>query len=1013
MKAINYTLLSILLLVLLLVPLVADSVYADGPGSAGSGGGSGGSGPGSSGGGSGSGSGGPGSAGTGGGGSRGGGGGGASESGGETSDVNCSEKSAEIIGISALSLMLLVRRKKKGKKKNKTVLPLLCIFLCVIPFASFSLNDMTTTRYIHSISQFDNHGLFSNSTRVVANTSGLVPITITIDSITYYPEDWPENNDSDFLWWIIYGYYLFPADNPYEKLWIMDSHHFSEGGSISPNTTLNKMFFNPSNVDPVFGHQPFIEIYLWLLEPLPSKSALADISPSDKGGFNNFINSPEDMNGNNFTISRGAMLYLQYYPPVKENNFDDNLAVVCWRGDLSGNGHWEWLTHQPNPFSADGEMDGEGGDQNNAVMSLNIDHEYHNPKAEGTCNPSVASRGKEIIFNSSNSTDPDGDIIKYSWDFGDGLFADTRYSTIGHTYYEMGNFIVKLTVIDSTDLSDCAVFSVTVANCPPIVMLKVFPENGTIPFTVSFDASNSYDPDGNLSYLSYAWNFGDGAKSVKGGKFVEHIYNKSGVFKAKLTITDCDDAPCTSTVIINAKEPDWDGDGIPDRLDPDDDNDGYVDEVEREEGSDSFDWNSTPPDNDKDFIPDSKDSDDDNDGVPDYNMTLVTDRDNDNDGHYDHGEYDQFSFDPVEWVDSDGDGTGNNADPDDDNDGWLDENETFEGSNPLNVSSMPSDNDGDFIGDKADIDDDNDEFLDHLDAFPLDPNEWIDNDNDNIGDNADLDDDNDGFDDNFEELLSSDPYSNTKVPLRFNLQCSAANNISTEVVWFYGSLVPLTCPFTGLLDVMILSDGVQLKRVNAVGRTVDQENNRLVITVSSLWDKMLCFDSYLEFSDLTLKEVIISTRILAFDDNSYVEIARYTKIQNVSLPELSEDMPPIPNIQLSDSVVYVDESLFINASGSYDDINIKAFYLDYGDGTNTDWIDSASLLSHIYNKSGEYIITLRVKDSYDQVAVHQVKVSVEKPPKRPTPGFELLPLLSYLSLIVIMLYINRRKCKNW
>ncbi len=66
--------------------------------------------------------------------------------------------------------------------------------------------------------------------------------------------------------------------------------------------------------------------------------------------------------------------------------------------------------------------------------------------------------------------------------------------------------------------------------------------------------------------------------------------------------------------------------------------------------------------------------------------------DSDNDGVYD--EDDAFPSDPNETVDTDNDGTGNNADTDDDNDGMPDEWEDENGLNPL-VSNPNEDPDND------------------------------------------------------------------------------------------------------------------------------------------------------------------------------------------------------------------------------------------------------------------------------------------------------------------------------
>ena len=100
---------------------------------------------------------------------------------------------------------------------------------------------------------------------------------------------------------------------------------------------------------------------------------------------------------------------------------------------------------------------------------------------------------------------------------------------------------------------------------------------------------------------------------------------------------------------------------------------------------------------------------------------------------------DAFRLDYYENVDTDGDGTGNNADTDDDGDGVVDNVDAF----PLD-SSESVDTDGDGTGDESD-------------AFPMDPEESFDTDSDGIGDVADADADGDGFTDDLEESAGGDP----------------------------------------------------------------------------------------------------------------------------------------------------------------------------------------------------------------------------------------------------------------
>jgi PKD repeat protein len=52
-----------------------------------------------------------------------------------------------------------------------------------------------------------------------------------------------------------------------------------------------------------------------------------------------------------------------------------------------------------------------------------------------------------ITFNASSSTDPDGIIENYEWDFGDGEKAEGKIAT--HSYSSAKNYTVKLTVTDN------------------------------------------------------------------------------------------------------------------------------------------------------------------------------------------------------------------------------------------------------------------------------------------------------------------------------------------------------------------------------------------------------------------------------------------------------------------------------------------------------------------------------------------------------------------------------------
>lgn len=129
---------------------------------------------------------------------------------------------------------------------------------------------------------------------------------------------------------------------------------------------------------------------------------------------------------------------------------------------------------------------------------------------------------------------------------------------------------------------------------------------------------------------------------------------------------------------LAARDPDTDGDGVPDsedafpfdpRYSSDRDGDGVPDELDAFP-DDPTEWSDTNGNG----IGDNRDPDIDGDGVPNELDAFPLDptewADSDGDGVGDNS--DAFPFDPSEWRDTDGDGVGDNADPDRDGDGRPD-----------------------------------------------------------------------------------------------------------------------------------------------------------------------------------------------------------------------------------------------------------------------------------------------------------------------------------------------------
>jgi PKD repeat protein len=136
-------------------------------------------------------------------------------------------------------------------------------------------------------------------------------------------------------------------------------------------------------------------------------------------------------------------------------------------------------------------------------------------------------------FDGSGSSDPDGTIASYAWNFGDGT-TGTGVAP-GHTYAADGTYPVALTVTDNNGAANSVTHNVTVTSAPPTNQppIAAFTSSCT-DLACTFDGSGSSDLDGTIA--SYGWNFGDGATGT--GVAPSHTYAVGGTYSVVLTVTD-------------------------------------------------------------------------------------------------------------------------------------------------------------------------------------------------------------------------------------------------------------------------------------------------------------------------------------------------------------------------------------------------------------------------------------------------------------------------------------------
>ena len=124
------------------------------------------------------------------------------------------------------------------------------------------------------------------------------------------------------------------------------------------------------------------------------------------------------------------------------------------------------------------------------------------------------------------SSSPNGMIVSYEWDFGDGATATGL--TADHTYSVMGKYLIKLTVTDVLGMQDSVQGWVEMT--PPLQPFAYSIEG----YTITADASAVTVPEGNI--VSYAWDWGDA--TTGSGITATHTYAAEGTYMVHLIVTN-------------------------------------------------------------------------------------------------------------------------------------------------------------------------------------------------------------------------------------------------------------------------------------------------------------------------------------------------------------------------------------------------------------------------------------------------------------------------------------------
>ena len=243
------------------------------------------------------------------------------------------------------------------------------------------------------------------------------------------------------------------------------------------------------------------------------------------------------------------------YNPDQSDMDDDGIGDVC-DDDRDGDeveNDVDNCPDEPNADQVDTDGDGIGDvcdddlqeEENKKIVTRSKGNglpKNENPESRPG-GPYESIENEPITFDGSASIDPDGTILRYVWNFGDGS-DEVEGITVTHTYTDEYDYYVTLTVYDNDGgfhTNDTMAFVIEQNEPPEQPILggpTVFSEENTPMFTIISEDPNEDD-------LDYTIEWGDDTKTTSdvslasGTHFsADHQYDQPGTYTITGKVTD-------------------------------------------------------------------------------------------------------------------------------------------------------------------------------------------------------------------------------------------------------------------------------------------------------------------------------------------------------------------------------------------------------------------------------------------------------------------------------------------
>jgi PKD repeat protein len=241
-------------------------------------------------------------------------------------------------------------------------------------------------------------------------------------------------------------------------------------------------------------------------------------------------------------------------------------SIAQYEWDLDGDGVYDRTTTEPtlsHAFDNDGMYtvrlrvtDDDGASAVSDPLTVRVANRP--PRVHRiTWTPQSPNDTEEVLL-ASTASDDDGELVRWHWDFDDGVIVTGSGPTV--RFPGSGTFAVRVSVEDDDGArSDLFSAEIAIDNMPPIAEFSAASIGG---LCVRFDAHASIDPSPAGVIRHIAWSFGDGSSCPgdadgcgDGDRWSPvHCYDAPGAYAVTLAVVDDQGALTRTAKTIHVAE---------------------------------------------------------------------------------------------------------------------------------------------------------------------------------------------------------------------------------------------------------------------------------------------------------------------------------------------------------------------------------------------------------------------------------------------------------------------------